>query len=96
MLQAGSLGSVEATDIFLLRHENKIMWVQVYCTQRTHVPAYLSLFRAFLCYKSSKVFYGGDQSTEKIQPPEKKKIGPLGNYRIFKKLFTIWATEIFL
>jgi hypothetical protein len=32
MLQAGSLGSVEATDIFLLRHENKIMWVQVYCT----------------------------------------------------------------
>jgi hypothetical protein len=32
MLQAGSLGSVEATNIFLLRHENKIMWVQVCCT----------------------------------------------------------------
>jgi hypothetical protein len=30
MLEAGSLGSVEATDVFLLRHENKIMWVQVY------------------------------------------------------------------
>jgi hypothetical protein len=30
MLQAGSLGSVEATDIFLLRNEKKIMWVQVY------------------------------------------------------------------
>ncbi len=40
MLQAGSLGSVEATDIFLLRHENKIMWVQVYCT--TDARAFLS------------------------------------------------------
>jgi hypothetical protein len=69
MLQAGSLGGVEATDIFLVRHENKIMWVQVYCTQWTHVA------RAFLsepfCVTSLQKNFKF-KSTEKVQPLEKK------------------------